>query len=137
MQHSTAPAKQQRTSHSSSTTSRRDRSHGATQQPPQASNNGANAQVDKSNDLPKLDWSRFRAAFDIRHFDPANPPKPNKKRKRVPVVEPWFEKNEFDEQLSTLYTVEPTKWWDDTRRYRKFTSKQALLALWRNGPTHR
>lgn len=132
-----APAKQKRASGPSLTSSRRGDSHGTEQQEPITSNDVTNTQDDTSNDMPKLDWSKFRGAFNVRHFDPpTHRPKPSKKRKRVAAVEPGFAESPFDAKLNTLYAVEPTKWWEDTRRYRKFTSRQALLALWRNIWTH-
>lgn len=93
-----------------------------------ASNNGAaDGQEQDKPDTPKLDWSKFKATFTVKHSPIPKPShKASKKRKRGAAArEPMLEENEFDKNLSTLYTVEPVKWWEDTRRYRKFTSKQA------------
>ncbi|OJD28849.1 ebs-bah-phd domain-containing protein [Diplodia corticola] len=74
-------------------------------------------------ELPTLDWSKFHyAGFTVKHHSfPTEPARPSKKRKRSYARKPVLEDNAFDESMQVLYTVEPAKWWDDTRRYRKFT----------------
>lgn len=118
-------AKVPRSSRLSSTSTRREDSLGTEQHSPAAEN--GDSQQNKP-DSPQLDWSKFKATFTIKHHAiPKTLQTSGKKRKRGPPArQPLVEENEFDKSLSTLYTVEPTKWWEDTRRYRKFTSKHML-----------
>lgn len=132
MSDSMAPAKQSRTSRLSSTTSsRREDSLGVEQQSMASNNGAADGQEQDKPDTPKLDWSKFKATFTVKHSPIPKPShKASKKRKRGAAArEPMLEENEFDKNLSTLYTVEPVKWWEDTRRYRKFTISTETFRL--------
>ncbi|KAL0257521.1 hypothetical protein SLS55_008335 [Diplodia seriata] len=104
--------------------SRREDSAGHERPSPMASNGtpAADKKEDDKKEPPTLDWSQFNAAFTVKHHAfPRDTARPGKKRKRGRVRKPLLEEDAFDESLQTLYTVEPAKWWDDTRRYRKFT----------------
>ncbi|KAK0654469.1 Chromatin remodeling protein EBS [Lasiodiplodia hormozganensis] len=73
-------------------------------------------------DPPALDWSKFNFNFTVKHHPfPKDTARPAKKRKRSFARKPELEENAFDKSLRTLYTVEPAKWWNGTKRYRKFT----------------
>lgn len=112
----------------SSASTRREDSLGTEQQSPAADDN----QPDKLNG-PQLDWSKFRATFTIRHYDlPKNPQSSNKKKRKrgPPARQPLVQENVFDNNLTTLYTVEPAKWWEATKRYRKFTSKHIFNSVY-------
>ncbi|KAK7725960.1 hypothetical protein SLS57_003549 [Botryosphaeria dothidea] len=107
----------------SSASTRREDSLGTEQQSPAADDN----QPDKLNG-PQLDWSKFRATFTIRHYDPPKNPQSSNKKKRKrgpPARQPLVQENVFDNNLTTLYTVEPAKWWEATKRYRKFTRRHS------------
>ncbi|KAH7025381.1 hypothetical protein B0J12DRAFT_585311 [Macrophomina phaseolina] len=121
-------AKVPRSSRLSSTSTRREDSLGTEQHSPAAEN--GDSQQNKP-DSPQLDWSKFKATFTIKHHAiPKTLQTSGKKRKRGPPArQPLVEENEFDKSLSTLYTVEPTKWWEDTRRYRKFTIANETFRL--------
>ncbi|OMP87498.1 hypothetical protein BK809_0007585 [Diplodia seriata] len=104
--------------------SRREDSAGHERPSPMASNGtpAADKKEDDKKEPPTLDWSQFNATFTVKHHAfPRDTARPGKKRKRGRVRKPLLEEDAFDESLQTLYTVEPAKWWDDTRRYRKFT----------------
>lgn len=75
-------------------------------------------------DPPALDWSKFNFNFTVKHHPfPKDTARPAKRRKRSFTRKPELEENAFDKSLRTLYTVEPAKWWNGTKRYRKFTSE--------------
>ena len=48
-----------------------------------------------------------------------------KKRKRDEESERIMQDNPFDKNLSTIFSVKPADFWEDTSRYRKFTSESS------------
>ena len=48
-----------------------------------------------------------------------------KKRKRDEESERIMQENPFDKNLSTIFSVKPADFWEDTSRYRKFTSESS------------
>lgn len=84
----------------------------------ESNTNGADH--DTSPQRRPTDWSKVEPDFE---FKIRYPPETSKKRKRGNDTEPISQSGPFGEELNTVYTVSPADRWEDTKRYRKFTSK--------------
>ncbi|KAF2146752.1 uncharacterized protein K452DRAFT_294295 [Aplosporella prunicola CBS 121167] len=138
---SSSASKQRRTPrHSSVTDARRDGSLSKEPTPAASSKSpAAGNSEDKNGDQPsagQLDWTKFKRGFTVKNWsardEAAAAPKNSKKRRRSSLStgrEPLLEENPFDRNLDTYYKVEPVKWWNDTKRYRKFTIANETFRL--------
>lgn len=87
---------------------------------------------------PKTDWTRIDAAtfsgFKIQYHPSQNISKKRKHDEDLPqlsTADHQLQQNPFKPAPlpDTLYSVKPPQLWDDTSRYRKFTSKSTYPTL--------
>jgi len=70
------------------------------------------------------DWSKIGPDFEFTIRYPAEASSRKRKRGKERDTEPLSQTGPFGDELNTLYTVAPADVWEDTKRYRKFTSKK-------------